>query len=213
MIKQKDIKNLEKIINKTDVVEGREYINQLHENESYYFGMDQYRAGLLIKNTEDVEKVKFNRDVQNIVTLVENTCTDRDNNEIKFDRKDMIKNLKTLWIKFKIKASEEHKIFAHDYSTMIVIKFLKDENRIEYKLQGVNDLYIISDTEEVSYEYNIPYYSEENLEIGINLKYFLDGLNLMTDGEVVMKYLGRVSPLGFVQEDRMYMMLPIRILK
>ena len=213
MIKQKDIKNLEKIINKTDVVEGREYINQLHENESYYFGMDQYRAGLLIKNTEDVEKVKFNRDVQNIVTLVENTCTDRDNNEIKFDRKDMIKNLKTLWIKFKIKASEEHKIFAHDYSTMIVIKFLKDENRIEYKLQGVNDLYIISDTEEVSYEYNIPYYSEENLEIGINLKYFLDGLNLMTDDEVVMKYLGRVSPLGFIQEDRMCMMLPIRILK
>lgn len=213
MIKQKDIKNLEKIINKTDVVEGREYINQLHENESYYFGMDQYRAGLLIKNTEDVEKVKFNRDVQNIVTLVENTCTDRDNNEIKFDRKDMIKNLKTLWIKFKIKASEEHKIFAHDYNTMVVIKFFKNENKIEYKLQGINDLYIISDTEEVSCEYNIPYYSEENLEIGINLKYFLDGLNLMTDGEVVMKYLGRVSPLGFVQEDRMYMMLPIRISK
>ena len=166
----------------TDFFTDKKYLPntfQLQETDNYFLAGNKFSAGIIFKehNTDKEIEHKFGNEMDYTVKAFN---IGRDHRYyITFNRKDILQNLKPLWVKIKAKAKEQGG-FLRKVSTFIEITIDTDKYLMSYKL-----------TDHTSYSdivcQDIDTNLEGNFRVVFNLQYFENILNLIKDEQIKLK--------------------------
>lgn len=209
---------------------------EMRENSINMAALDGFRMAVASEETENNENTDIiisARILNEINKIISESENEDENIELIFDNKKAVifdENSKIIlriiegnFLKYRDLLPQEFKTKVHIDKNMLFDSieraslFAKEgrNNLVKFSVTDDN-LQITSKSEAGNVNENIPIKKEgEDIEIGFNSKYLLDGLKVMREDDIIMNFNTNVTPCIFkpLEGDNFtYLILPVRIM-